>query len=69
MRSSGIHLSAILLEIPQLSVTEISLKITDLKFCLNLPGANELKMVCQGSNSIIGRHGKIMAWCDKATSH
>ena len=36
-------MSAILQEIPQSSVTEISLKITSLKFCLNLPGANELK--------------------------
>ena len=41
--SSGIHLSAILQEIPQPSVTEIGLKITYLKFCWNLPGANELR--------------------------
>ena len=40
--SSGIHLRAILLEIPQPLVTETSLKITYLKFCSNLPGANEL---------------------------
>ena len=43
VKSSGIHLRAILQEIPQPSVTEISLKITYLKFCSNLPGANELK--------------------------
>ena len=42
VRSSGIHLRAILQEIPQSSVTEISLKITYLKFCSNFPGANEL---------------------------
>ena len=34
---------AFLQKIPQPSVTEISLKITFLKFCSNLPGANELK--------------------------
>ena len=42
--SSGIHLVAILQEIPQLSVTEIGWKITYLKFCSNLSGANELKL-------------------------
>ena len=41
--SSGIHPSAILQEIPQPSVTEISLKITYLKLCSNPPRANELK--------------------------
>ena len=40
--SNGIHLRAILQEIPQSSVTKISLKITYLKCCSNLPGANEL---------------------------
>ena len=38
--SSGCN--AILQEIPQPPVTEISLKITYLKFCSNLPGSNEL---------------------------
>ena len=42
VRSSGIHLRAILQEVPQPSVTEISLKITYRKFCSNLPEANEL---------------------------
>ena len=42
VRSSDIHLSAILQAITQPSVTEISLKIDYLKFCSNLPGANEL---------------------------
>ena len=42
VRSSGIHHRAILQEIPQQSVVEISLKITYLKICSNLPGANEL---------------------------
>ena len=42
VRSSGIHLSAILQEMPQPSVTEISLKIIYLKFHSNLPGASEL---------------------------
>ena len=40
-RSSAIHLSAILQEMPQPSVTEISLRTTYLKFCSNLPGTNE----------------------------
>ena len=44
-RSSGIHLRAILQELPQPPVTEISLKITYSKFCSNLPGANELNMI------------------------
>ena len=42
MRSNGIQLRTILQEIPQPSGTAISLKITYLKFCSNLPGANEL---------------------------
>ena len=42
VRSSGIHLRAILQEITQPSVTEISLKITYLKFHSNLPRVNEL---------------------------
>ena len=42
VRSSGIHLRAILQEIPQPSVTEINLKITYLKLCSNFPGVNEL---------------------------
>ena len=41
IRSSAIHLTAILQEIPQPSGTELSLIITYLKFCSNLPGANE----------------------------
>ena len=45
VRSSGIHLSAILQEMPQPSVTKISLKFTYLKLCSNLPGANELTEV------------------------
>ena len=42
LRSIGIHLSTILQEILQPSITKISWKITFLKFLLNLPGANEL---------------------------
>ena len=38
VRSSGIHMGAILQEIPQSSVTEISLKI------IYITGANELKL-------------------------
>ena len=45
IRSSGIHLRAILQEIPHPSVTEIGLTITSLKFCSNLPGTNELNQV------------------------
>ena len=44
LKSIGIHLSAILQEMSQPSVTEISLKINYLIFCWNLPGANELMM-------------------------
>ena len=42
LRSSDVHLRAILLEISQPSVTKISLKIIFLRFHWNLPGANEL---------------------------
>ena len=42
VRSNGIHLSAILQEIAQPSVTKISFVIIHLKFCSNLSGANEL---------------------------
>ena len=41
--SSGNHLRAILQKLPQLLITEISLKITYLKFLSNLPGTNEFK--------------------------
>ena len=41
VRSSDIHLRASSQEIPQPSITEISLKITYPKFHWNLPGANE----------------------------
>ena len=52
VRSSGLHLRAILQETPQPSVTKISLKITYLKFCSNLPGANELKVNLSGTSRI-----------------
>ena len=39
---SGIHLRTISQEIPQPSITRISLKIVYLQFLSNLPGANEL---------------------------
>ena len=42
MMPSDNHLMAISQEIPQASITEISLKITYLKLHSNLPGANEL---------------------------
>ena len=35
---------------PQPSVTEISLKITYLNFCSNLPGANELRYLTMNPN-------------------
>ena len=53
VRSSGIHLSAILQEMPQPSVTEIILKITYINFCSHLPGANVLihfKLISHGPN-------------------
>ena len=42
IRSSDIQLRAVLLEIPQPSITKINFKITHLKFHLNLPRAKEL---------------------------
>ena len=45
VRSSGIHLRAISLEIPQAPFTKVSLKITYVKLNLNSPGANELMAV------------------------
>ena len=42
--SSDIHLRAISQDIPQPSVTKISLKIAYLKFQSNLSGANDLKL-------------------------
>ena len=48
--SSGNHLSTILQEMPQPSVTEISLKIIYLKFCSILPGTNELMTLFRGSH-------------------
>ena len=49
VRFSDNHLRAISQEIPQSSITEISLKITYLDFNSNLPGVNELctlSMLC-----------------------
>ena len=42
VKSSDIHLNTIAQEIPQLPITKISMKMTYLKFHLNLPGAKEL---------------------------
>ena len=42
VRSLGIHLRVISQEIPQPSISKINLKLTYLKFHLNLSGANEL---------------------------
>ena len=42
LRSIDIHLRASSFKIPEPSVTEIGLKITNLKFHSNLPGTNEL---------------------------
>ena len=47
VRSIGIHLSTISQEILQPSITKISWKIAFLKFLLNLPGANELRVKYQ----------------------
>ena len=52
VRSCGIHLSAILQEIRQQSVTEISLKIAYLNFCSNPPGVNELMLCLSGASWI-----------------
>ena len=42
VKSSDIHIRAISQEMPQSSITKICLKITNLKFHWNFPGANEL---------------------------
>ena len=44
VRSRDNHLRASSQEVPQPSITKVSLNITYLKFCSNLPGADELKM-------------------------
>ena len=51
VRSIGIHLSTILQEILQPSITKISWKITFWKFLWNLPGTNELSH--QGDVSVM----------------
>ena len=43
-RSSDIHIFTISQEIPQPAITKIRLKITNLKFHSNFPGANELRL-------------------------
>ena len=58
---------AILQEIPQPPVTEISLKIIYLKFCSNLPGANELNLVMHTCISELGQYNSLSA--KKVTSH
>ena len=45
LRSSGIDLRAISWEMPQPSITEISLGIAKLKFESNFPGANQLTKI------------------------
>ena len=73
VRSSCIHLSAILPEIPEPSVTVISLKITYLKFCSNLLGANELthySMVMPYGDTDLGLHKLAQAMaCLMGPSH
>ena len=72
VRSSGIHLSAILHEMPQPSVTEISLKITYLNFCSNLPGTNDNSLRPSGAIWLYGTWSSLvkgMACCLTAPSH
>ena len=47
VRSSDIHLMAILQELPKPSFTKIRLKIAYVKSHLNHPGANELNSLTQ----------------------
>ena len=65
VRSSGIHLSATLGEIPQPSVTEISWKITYIKFCSKLPGADELTTM-QGPSTITMPPLRLLLWHRRA---
>ena len=60
VRSIDIHLSTILQEILQPSITKITWKITSLKFLWNLPEVNELMFGCSGSS----QHG----WLDDPMS-
>ena len=63
VRSIGIHLSTILQEILQPSITKISWKITSLKFLWNLPGANELKSLESLHLSKLGVMSGSLAQC------
>ena len=55
VKSNGIHLMAISLEIHQASVSEINFEITDLKVHSNLPGPNELTL-------LVARSSATMIW-------
>ena len=63
VRSSGIHLRAISLEIPQPPFTKVSLKITYLKLTWNLPGANELIWTSMSSCYDSYYYTEIVCWC------
>ena len=58
-KADKLTLSLSLQEMPQPSVTEISLKITYPKICLNLSGANELMMQFNRSQSTFSQTYKI----------
>ena len=63
VRSIGIYLGAIWQDIARPSVTETSLKVTYLKFCSNIQGANELIhpfMANYRGRYFIGTIGKII---------
>ena len=57
VRSIGIHLSTILWEILQPSITRIGWRITFLKFLWNLPGANELTQQSRVTHICISKVG------------
>ena len=52
MKSSDIHIRAILQEMPQSSITKIILKIACLKFHSNFPGSNELTFLFTASHQL-----------------
>ena len=53
VRSNDIHLRTISQEISQLPITEISFKITYLKFRSNLSGTSELIIIREGSQRLL----------------
>ena len=63
VRFSDIHLKAILQQIPRPSITKICLKMTCLKFHLNLPGAYVLTLPSAIAGFCTKMGGKLLYYC------